>query len=119
MFKFDLHYIGITIVSPLHNTVVREGNTTTVTCEAIGYPSPVVWSRTNGTLSDRVSISSNIIIPNEYGDVRRVSVNLTVTNASREDTGVYMCSANNSVGSDTKNINIIVQCKLINHYALL
>ena len=105
---YDL--LGITIVSPLNNTIVREGNTTTITCEAIGYPSPVVWSKTNGTLSDRVSISNNINVSTEYGNMR---VNLTITNASREDTGVYMCSANNSVGSDFKAINITVQCKFI------
>ena len=94
--------------------VVRERNTTTVTCEAVGYPpSTIVLSRTNGTLSDRVSVSESISVPTGYGNVTRVSVNLTITNASREDTGVYMCSANNSIGSDSKSINITVQCKLI------
>ena len=113
-------HIGITIVSSLNYTVVREGNTITITCEASGYPSLAVWSRTNGTLSDRVSISSNNNILLEYGtNERRVSVNLTITNASREDTGVYMCSANNSVGSDTKSFNITVQCKLIYRNTLL
>ena len=108
---YDL--LGITIVSPLNNTIVREGNTTTITCEAIGYPDTVVWSRTNGTSSDRVSISNNINVPAEYGNVRRVRANLTITNASREDTGAYICSANNSVGSDFKAISIMVQCKFI------
>ena len=105
--------IGVTIVSPLNNTTVREGNTTTITCEAIGYTGPVVWSRTNGTLSDRVSVSDNVSVPTGDGNVTRVSVNLTITNASREDTGVYVCSANNSVGSGNKNINITVQCEFI------
>ena len=94
--------------------VVRERNTTTITCEALGYPPPtVVWSRTNGTLSDRVSVSDSVSVPTGYGNLTRVIVNLTITNASREDTGVYMCSANNSVGSDSKSINITVQCELI------
>ena len=93
-------------VSPLNSTIVREGNTTTITCEALGYPSPtIVWSRTNGTLSNRVSVSDSVSVPTGYGNVTRVSVNLTITNASREDTGVYMCSANNSVGSDNEMIN--------------
>ena len=56
-------------------------------------------------------MSDSVNVPTGYGNVTRVSVNLTVTNASREDTGVYMCSANNSVGSDIKSINITVQCK--------
>ena len=110
----DIHSTGNSLVNPLNNTIVRERNTTTITCEALGYlPPTVVWSRTNGTLSDRVSVSDSVIVPTGYGNVSRVSVNLTITNASREDTGVYMCSANNSVGSDTKSINVTVQCKFI------
>ena len=93
-------------------TVIREGMTTTITCEALGYPPPtVVWSRTNGILSDRVSVSDSVSVPTGYGNVTRVSVNLTITNASREDTGMYMCSANNTVGRDERNVNITVQCK--------
>ena len=56
-------------------------------------------------------MSDSVSVPTEYGNVTRVSVNLTITNTSREDTGVYMCSANNNVGSDTKVINIAIQCK--------
>ena len=99
-------------VIPLNNTIVREGNTTTITCETLGYPPPtVVWSRTNGISSDRASVSDSVSVPTGYGNVTRVSVNLTITNASREDSGVYMCSANNSVGSNSENINITVQCE--------
>ena len=111
---FSICPTGIATIIPLSNTIVREENTTTITCEALGYPPPtVVWSRTNGILSDRVSVSDNVSVPTGYGNVTRVSVNLTITNASREDTGVYMCSANNSVGSDNKSINITVQCEFI------
>ena len=110
----QFHTLGIATVLPLNSTIVREGNTITITCEALGYPPPtIVWSRTNGTLSDRVSVSDSVSVPIGYGNVTRVSVNLTITNSSREDTGVYMCSANNSVGSDTKSINITVQCKFM------
>ena len=58
-------------------------------------------------------MSDSVSVPTGYGNVTRVSLNLTITNASREDTGVYMCSANNSVGSDSKSINFTVQCKFI------
>ena len=104
--------IGITTVHSLNDTIVREGNTTTITCEAFGYPPPtVVWNRINGILSDRVSVSDSVSVPTGYGNVTRVSVNLTITNASREDTGVYTCSANNNIGSDSSNVSITVQCK--------
>ena len=59
-------------------------------------------------------MSDSVSVPTGYGNVTRVSVNLTITNTSREDTGVYMCSVNNSVGSDSKNINITVQCEFYN-----
>ena len=62
-------------------------------------------------LSDRVSVSDSVSVPTGYGNVTRVSVNLTITNASREDTGVYTCSANNSIGSDSSSVSITVQCK--------
>ena len=108
------NFVGITTVSPLNQTIVREGNTTTITCEALGYPPPIiVWSRTNGILSDRVSVNDSVSFPTGYGNVTRVSVNLTITNASREDTGVYMCSASNEIGSDNSNVSITVQCKFI------
>ena len=97
-------------MNPVNNittVIINENNSTEIICEAIGYPPPtVVWSRTNGTLSDRVSVSDSF-----PGNMTRVSANLTITNASREDTGVYMCSANNSVGSDERIVNITVQCK--------
>ena len=102
------------MVNPFNETIVRERHTTTVTCEALGYPPPtIVWSGTNGTLSDGVSVSDSVSVPTGSGNVTRVSVNLTITNASREDTGVYMCSANNSIGSDNRTGSIIVQCKFV------
>ena len=107
----------------VNDTIILEKNTTTITCEALGYPPPIiVWSRTNGTLSDRVSVSDSVSIPTGYGNVTRVSINLTITNASREDTGVYMCSANNSVGSDNRNVSVTIQCKfaiMIKFYILM
>ena len=101
-----------TIVTMFSNLTTQEGNSNTITCKAFGYPPPtVIWNRDNGILSDRVSVSESVSVPTGYGNVTRVSVNLTITNASREDTGVYTCSANNSIGSDSSDISITVQCK--------
>ena len=98
----------------MNNITVREGNATTITCEAFGYPPPtVVWTRSNANLSDRLSVSDSISVPTRYGNVTRVNVNLTITNAFRRDTGGYTCSANNIIGIDSKNVTITVQCKLI------
>ena len=88
----------------LSNLTVDEGSTTTITCEAIGYPAPsITWSRTNG---DRVSVSDSVSVPTGYGNVTRVSVNLTITNIFREDRGDYMCFASNSIGDDSEIFTI-------------
>ena len=56
-------------------------------------------------------MSDSVSVPTGDGNVTRVSVNLTITNVSREDAGVYVCSANNSVGRDNRNI----QCKFMKY----
>ena len=97
-----------------NDTIVLERNSITINCAALGYPLPsVIWSKLDEILSDRISVSDSVSVPTGYGNVTRVSVNLTITNASREDTGVYTCSANNSIGSDSSNVSITVQCKLL------
>ena len=107
-----MYVTGIATVSQIDDKVLIERNTITITCEAIGYPPPTVqWDKIDETLSNRVSVSDSINVPTVYGNVTRVSVNLTITNTSREDTGVYKCSANNSVGEDIVNASITVQCK--------
>ena len=101
------------IATVFNNTIVKERNSVTINCTALGYPAPLItWSGPNAVLSDRVSVSDSVSVAIGYGNVTRVSVNLTITNASREDTGAYTCSANNSIGSDSSNVNITVRCKL-------
>ena len=95
------------VVSVFSNVIVRESNTVTITCEAIGYPPPtIVWSRSNGALSDRVSVNNSVSAPTGNGNVTRVSVNLTITNISREDRGDYICFTNNSIGSDSTAVTV-------------
>ena len=112
-------YVSIvppSIRAPLENTttVITEGDTTTITCEAVGYPPPtIVWSGVNETSSYTIPVNNSVSVPTGNGNVTSVSVNLTLTNANREDTGLYECSASNSVGSDNRNTSVTVQCKLM------
>ena len=109
---YNKFYAGIAAVGPINDTIIIEGDTTTIACEALGYPPPtIVWNRIDGNLSDRVSVSDSVSVPTGNGNVTRVSVNLTIANAYREDTGVYTCSANNIIGSHNRNVSITVQCK--------
>ena len=94
---------------------ITEGSGRSITCTATGYPVPtVVWQDSDGSsLSNNrlVSGSPVNILSTGVGNVTSVSVELMVIGAMRVDTGMYRCSANNSVSSTTRNINITVQCK--------
>ena len=111
-----LHIVLPNIQAPVNTTTIMidEGRNITITCEATGYPLPtIVWSRSNGALSDRVLVSDGVSTPTGNGNVTRVSVNLTIMSISREDTGVYVCSANNFIGSDSTSVSVTVQCKFL------
>ena len=92
-----------------------EGSNIIVTCEAtaIGYSPPtIMWSRNDEVLlSDRVSVSDVVNVTTENENVTRVSLNLTITNALRDDTGVYKCFANDSIGNDSMDVRIVIQCQ--------
>ena len=94
---------------------IYEGTNTSITCTATGYPVPtVVWQNSDGSSlsNNRLVSGSPVISSTGVGNVSSVSVELMVIGAMRVDTGMYTCSANNSVSSTTMNINITIQCKL-------
>ena len=102
------------ILEPSEETMehIVEGQNATLTCIGIGHPPPLVqWKRLNRSLSDRVSITNMSMSTNE-GNVTRVSVDLILTGVSREDTGVYVCSAANLLIIATRNVSLIVQCMI-------
>ena len=112
------HIVAPTITVPIDGQqfIVTEGSNGSIICTATGYPVPtVVWQNSDGS-----SLSNNRLVSGSpvnisftgVGNVTSVSVELMVIGAMRVDTGMYRCSANNSVNSTTRNINIIVQCKL-------
>ena len=91
------------------STTINEGDTTIFRCEALGYPPPTIaWNKTNGALSDRVSVSDNVSVPIGYGNVTRVSSTLTITNTDVDDRGTYQCTASNSVSSASRFLMIFV-----------
>ena len=106
----------ITILMEGQKFNVTEGSNGSITCTATGYPVPtVVWQNSDGSsLSNNrlVSGSPVNISSTGVGNVTSVSVVLMVIGAMRVDTGMYRCSANNSISNTTRNISITVQCKL-------
>ena len=90
--------------------IVEEGNNITLSCVGTGYPSPLVqWRELNGSLNDEIPYTNMPMLINE-GIVTNVTADLIITDAYREDTGVYECFVNNSLSSDTRNFSLIVQC---------
>ena len=82
-----------------------------ITCAATGYPVPdIVWLNNDGSQVDENRLVINNVMATATVNLPSVSVSMIVT---RNDTGVYMCVANNSVGNDTNTITILVQCKLL------
>ena len=95
---------------------ITEGSNGSITCTATGYPEPtVVWQNSDGSSlsNNRLVSGSPVTSSTGVGNGSSVSVELMVIGAMREDTGMYRCSANNSVNSTTRNITITVQCKLM------
>ena len=120
---YTVYYVLLYVVAPSITTPmegqqfnVTEGSNVSITCTATGYPVPtVVWQNSDGSsLSNNrlVSGSPVNISSTGIGNVTSVSVELIVKGARRVDTGMYRCSANNSVNTTTRNISITVQCKL-------
>ena len=96
---------------------ITEGSNGSITCTATGYPVPiVVWQNSDGSsLSNNRLVSSSPvnILSTGVGNVTSLSVELMVIAAMREDTGMYRCSANNSVNATAVSINITIQCKYL------
>ena len=94
---------------------ITEGSNGSITCTATGYPVPtVVWQNSDGSIlsNNRLVSGSPVISSTGAGNVSSVSVELMVIGALRVDTGMYRCSANNSVASAAINVRITMQCKL-------
>ena len=108
--------VAPTITTPMEGEefIITEGSNGSITCTATGYPVPtVVWQNSDGSsLSNKRLVSGSPVISSTgVGNVSSVSVEVMVIGAMRVDSGMYRCSANNSVSSTTRNITILVQGK--------
>ena len=85
---------------------ITEGDN--ITCTATGYPVPdiVIWLNSNESVVDKNKLKTDN--STGIGNLSIVNVSMTI---GRNDTGVYKCIANNSIGNDTRTINITVHCK--------
>ena len=112
--------VAPTITPPMEGQEfnIIEGDNDSITCTATGYPPPtVVWQNSDGSSlsNNRLVSGDEVVSPTGVGNVTSVSVELMVIGAMRVDTGMYRCSANNSVNTTTRDIIITVQCKDIEY----
>ena len=86
-----------------------EGCTATIKCVGVGHPPPTVqWRNHSGVFSNRTSTTKSN--SSNQSNVTRVTVELIVTGALREDTGVYICTVSSQQRNITANVSLTVQC---------
>ena len=117
VFKSFVFTVAPNVTTPMEGEkfIITERSSISIICTATGYPVPtVVWQNSDGSSlsNNRLVSGSPVISSTGIGNVSSVSVELMVIGAIRVDSGMYRCSANNSVSSTTRNITITVQCKL-------
>ena len=120
----DIITVAPTITTPMEGEEfnITEGSNRSITCTATGYPVPtVVWQNSDGSSlsNNRLVSGSPVISSTGVGNVSSVSVELMVIGAIRVDSGMYRCSANNSVNSITTNITITVYCKHLKYIRVI
>ena len=94
----------IVTISPEPEQEVEYRKTATFNCTASGNPSPTIsWKFASNTLNS-TSQRYNIIISGN-------SSTLVVRDLSRDDSGIYECHADNTLGSNSKTSKLIVLSK--------
>ena len=100
--------LAIPIITVPEKHRVTEGDN--ITCIATGYPVPdVVWLTNSGSKVDKSRLMTAPVMTSDFHNQFVVSVSMIVR---RNDSGIYICVANNSVGNNTSAINISVNCKI-------
>ena len=82
------------VIYPIQDETITEGDSLTLSCNAFGIPSPMVsWIKVGGNMSTNEN-------------------NLVFTNIKGSKAGEYRCEASNQCGNASETARIFVQCKL-------
>ena len=93
---------------------VAENDNITINCSATGYPPPSLqWTRNGMQLSDERFSTNYIQCSSDCLVDARVTSSLMITNASRSDIDMYICTAMNILGKVNASLQLTVQCKLL------
>ena len=102
----------------LDGLTVNETESADLTCTVTGTPQPnITWymlaDSSNGTVEVIESTRYDIMETVSTGEDKNIGVAsvLTISNTTKDDTGVYTCNATNVQGSDVDSGRLDVQCK--------
>ena len=90
--------------------IIITGKVTSLTCQAKGIPRPTVaWLKSGQKIknSNRVTLTSSV------SGNQLVTSGLVITNTKYEDSGVYTCVIDNTVGGISSRGTISVHGKLV------
>ncbi|XP_060068235.1 hemicentin-1-like [Ylistrum balloti] len=90
----------LTVQVPQSFYTVQRGQSVTLECIVSGTPAvtSVTWRRTSGGITDNVIIDNS-----KYQGSNINSPSLIINNADSVDTGTYVCTATNSIGTATSS----------------
>ena len=92
---------------------IHVNGTLTASCDFVGVPAPnITWTH-NSTMDLNERDSSVSIITKSDRSVLRIS------NLSRDDGGLYSCTASNFLGSQTNITNVFILGKFYTHIYIL
>ena len=84
----------MTQLAPIHQNVIQ-GQHTFIECNVSGSPNPIVlWSKPNGLLTNRHEVKGN---------------RLYMSNVTKEDSGTYVCTAENKFGKYSSTAVLMVE----------
>ncbi|XP_035286720.1 cell adhesion molecule 4-like [Anguilla anguilla] len=93
-YRLDVHFAPTVHIEP-PASILREGDSLTLTCSVTGNPLPraVQWSRVNGSLPEKVEVSGSTLM---------------VSRLSRAHNGTYLCQAHNLYGRAADHYTLLV-----------
>ena len=94
---------------------VAQGEDVSLECVAAGHPEPLFKWYSGGEVLEsggKISITENVIGSGKVnGTLKRTTLN--IQSISRNDYGVFVCKANNSIASESLNITLTGLGKLL------
>ena len=90
--------------------VIITGKVTNLTCQGKGNPQPTILWLKNG---QKITKISRVTVSSSTSADKLVTSELVNSDTKYEDSGVYTCVIDNTVGGTNSSGTILVHCKLV------